>query len=141
MGGPGNEHFMEVAYASVMCLWLSSMSMRYDRMWQDQAAVWGADKTQTKESARQDFRPELLDTWRVLIIRWFHWGLACITLVEMVYCCYKINAWRGGVMQSEGDVDVALFGTVSKATAMSMGKYLITINIKILDYGWDYVST
>jgi len=29
---------------------------------------------------------------------------------------------------------------VSKTTALSMGKYLITANIKVIDYGWDYLS-
>lgn len=86
---------------------------------------------------RRNFSDEYRDTWAEIFQNLFHWILCILFMLETVLVTFFVSWWR---REATREPFGKSFGVEHKHVH-TLGKTLLTVNIKLIDWIWTTVST
>eukprot|EP00448_Togula_jolla_P001809 CAMPEP_0170607740 /NCGR_PEP_ID=MMETSP0224-20130122/21213_1 /TAXON_ID=285029 /ORGANISM="Togula jolla, Strain CCCM 725" /LENGTH=741 /DNA_ID=CAMNT_0010932921 /DNA_START=60 /DNA_END=2285 /DNA_ORIENTATION=- len=135
---PETRRYIQMSFAGILCLWASIFVERYNQNCETKIEQWGMRNLSQVSTVRPEFKLSYRGSTPESIQNGFHWCLVLAFMVETVLVTFAISAFRMDVdAHPDGERRVPW---VDNETASDMGKYLITINIKIMAFIWGILS-
>lgn len=130
------QRYIAIAFGFVMLLWSSIFVEKYDQASASKIIQWGMTKWNGVAPARPEFDLKKRGSYKELLQNGFHWFLVALFVGETIL----VTAW---ICQLRLDIkshpEGVYFGLQGENAEM-VGKYLITINIKIVAAVWGFLS-
>mmetsp|Transcript_24607 Transcript_24607/g.55391 ORF Transcript_24607/g.55391 Transcript_24607/m.55391 type:complete len:755 (-) Transcript_24607:121-2385(-) len=128
---------MNTSFGAFLCLWTTCFLAYYHQQMHFKTKKWGFENATTVAMVRKQFRDDLRGSCSEGIRRMAHWLLCGVFILETVGAvAYLSNLRRIAFHEPEGTT----FG-ISNTLAMPIFKYVITANIKAVDFAWTAIST
>lgn len=131
-----HQRYIAIAFAGVMLLWSSVFVEKYDQVSAAKIAQWGMTKWNNVAPVRPEFDLKKRGSYVELLQNGFHWLLVTMFVGETIFVTGWICRLR---LDIKSNPEYLYFG-LDGATAEMAGKYLITINIKIVAAIWCLIS-
>ncbi|CAE7938313.1 Ano1 [Symbiodinium necroappetens] len=127
-----------VAFSIFLGVWSTTFLARYKHMKNLKVLKWGM-KHHDREFAeiRRQFRDDYRDSWGEYFQQLLHWILCVAFMAETVFFTLFVSQLR---IQARVDPMGRSYG-IRHQHLQAYGKYMITANIKIVDYLWTNLST
>merc|ERR1712048_212876 len=133
---PEEQRYIAIAFAFVMLLWSSVFVEKYDQGSAAKILQWGMSKWNSVAPVRPEFDLKKRGSYKELCQNGFHWFLVTLFVGETIIVTGWICQLR---LDIKSNPEGVYFGLES-STAEMAGKYLITINIRIVAAIWNFVS-
>mmetsp|Transcript_56196 Transcript_56196/g.131597 ORF Transcript_56196/g.131597 Transcript_56196/m.131597 type:complete len:954 (+) Transcript_56196:73-2934(+) len=127
------EEYLSLAFAVGMVIWSASFGELYKRHVQLPIEKWGMRNYQAMDRELASFKKEKVGSKQDTFLRTVHWLLVGLVLLWTIGFNFAITAWRKRLLQSEHEDEPSLW-------LAQAGKYLVSINIQLVDLLWSYVS-
>jgi len=131
------QRYIQMGFAVFMMMWSTVFVASYKQRESLKCHQWGVKNFASVASVRKEYSLANKNTKSELFLRTLHWILAVMFMFETVYCVYCINSFRQRALQLE--VGDTMYGMSGK-TANKLGVYMVTVNIKIVDFVWNTIS-
>merc|ERR1712048_615323 len=131
-----HQRYIAIGFAFVMLLWSSVFVEKYDQGSAAKILQWGMSKWNSVAPVRPEFDLKKRGSYKELCQNGFHWFLVTLFVGETIIVTGWICQLR---LDIKSNPEGVYFGLES-STAEMAGKYLITINIKIVAAIWNFVS-
>jgi len=127
-----------VAFSIFLGVWSTTFLARYKHMKNLKVLKWGM-KHHDREFAeiRRQFRDDYRDSWGEYFQQLLHWILCAAFMSETVFFTLFVSQLR---IKARVDPMGRSYG-IRHQHLQAYGKYMITANIKIVDYLWTSLST
>lgn len=127
-----------MAFSIFLGVWSTTFLARYKHMKNLKVLKWGM-KHHDREFAeiRRQFRDDYRDSWGEYFQQLLHWILCVAFMAETVFFTLFVSQLR---IQARVDPMGRSYG-IRHQHLQAYGKYMITANIKIVDYLWTNLST
>jgi len=128
----------DLAFAAVLALWSTAFVSRYKHYKNLKVLKWGMkDYDQGVAEVRREFRDDYRDTWPEALQKLLHWILCLVFMAETVLVTLWVSEWR---MEAQMNPNGYTWGLRSYHIR-NYYTYVITANIKLVDWLWTYLST
>eukprot|EP00440_Ansanella_granifera_P074413 gb/GFBE01080752.1/.p1 GENE.gb/GFBE01080752.1/~~gb/GFBE01080752.1/.p1 ORF type:complete len:884 (+),score=190.86 gb/GFBE01080752.1/:1-2652(+) len=130
-------------FALIMCVWTTLANGRYNQFAGERAFLWGMLYETGDDVKLATYKPESKGGFKETFFRCLHWTVLCSIAFWTVFAAYKISSWRVEAKQNlseDSPVDFFWGIAVPSSVVYTYATYLITANIKICSYTWDFVS-
>jgi len=120
----------------MIAVWSSFFVSSYSHVKNMKVLKWGM-KNYNQETAmvRREFDDQYRGTWADFGQHLFHWSLCIFFIAQTILFTGYLSTKR---LEASEDLDGSTWG-LSNPTFVSVDKYLITANIKIMDKVWSLV--
>eukprot|EP00434_Breviolum_minutum_P013197 symbB.v1.2.011632.t1/scaffold740.1/size166498/12 len=127
-----------VFFSVALGLWSTAFLSRYKHNKNLKVLKWGMQNyDEAVAEVRRDFSDDYRDTWAELLQNSFHWILCALFMLETVLVTFFVSTWRRKAL----DEPLGTFYGLANTRARFWGKLLVTINIKVVDWIWTFLST
>mmetsp|Transcript_63091 Transcript_63091/g.150388 ORF Transcript_63091/g.150388 Transcript_63091/m.150388 type:complete len:954 (-) Transcript_63091:217-3078(-) len=127
------EEYLTIAFLVVMVMWSASFGEMYRRHMQIPIEKWGMRNYKAIDTNLASFRKELVGSKRDTFIRIFHWLLVGLVLLWTIGVNFLITAWRMYLLHGGSSLQ-------GSGIAANVGKYLVSVNIQLVDLIWSTIS-
>mmetsp|Transcript_29871 Transcript_29871/g.75185 ORF Transcript_29871/g.75185 Transcript_29871/m.75185 type:complete len:872 (+) Transcript_29871:145-2760(+) len=143
LDGKSAEHIEELS-AFAICCWVAYLTASYARVCTTNNILWGMTGYNDKGLQRPSYEPLDRGSLKETAIRLLHWVLVLIVVGWTVFAAAQISAFRQWALRkveekSEEKMSL-LITSIDYQTASKIGLYLVTLNIKIMNFVWSSVS-
>jgi len=129
---------MDSIFGGILCIWTTCFLARYEQLLNLKIFRWGMTHVHDEVvPVRKAFSDEYRGTAMETLQNLFHWFLCALFILETISVVYYLTELRKEVRD---DSDGTTFG-VDNETLLDLYKYVITINIKVVDMVWTPLST
>ncbi|CAE8651586.1 unnamed protein product [Polarella glacialis] len=126
------------SFAVFICIWSSVFMAYYNQKKNLKILRWGMKNFNDVGAAvRKEFSDEYRDTWKETLQNGMHWFLCCFFIAETL----GIISWIAAVRSHATQEPEGMTWGISNVTVASTMKYLVTINIKVVDKLWTALSS
>jgi len=130
-------NYVSMAFATMLLVWSSIYVSQYRQAKNMKQSKWGMENLGASALVvRKQFRDAYRDSIADYMQHFFHWFMVvffvCETMVAVYYCTHL-------QVQAKHNLDGKTWGIPNKYVA-TYPKYLITINIKLVDKVWTPIS-
>jgi hypothetical protein len=134
--------FLQMGFATWLMFWASIATAYYNKEMNLAIRKWGMDVAGHIAPVLPTFKSEYRKTYRQSVQNGLHWVLAFAFIVQAVFAVFFIQRFRRQCKHSDEDDVVMLFNMlpVTAGFGVKLGKYLITIDIKITAALWGLIS-
>jgi len=131
------QRYIQMGFAVFMIMWSTVFTASYKQRESLKCQQWGVKNFAAVASIRKEYSLSHKNTTKESMYRMVHWILAVCFMFETVYCVFLINSFRQRALElEEGET---MYGMSGK-TAGKMGVYMVTANIKVVDFLWNTIS-
>merc|ERR1712166_445251 len=121
----------------MMIMWSALFTSKYTQRSNLKVLQWGMQNYDQVASIRKEFDPTYRFTKKETVQNSIHWILAIVFMIETVAAVAAINSFRvQAASLEEGETLMGLPGPL----CITVGKYMITANIKFVDIAWAKMS-
>jgi len=131
------KHYMSMAFAAFVAVWSSCFNQMYKHRKNMKQIKWGMKNfNQETAQVRRQFDDTYRGSWKDHAQHIGHWILcACFVAETMLFTGWIANLRFDAAEDKHGKT----FG-IPNPSFVAYGKYIITINIKIMDKVWSIVT-
>ncbi|CAE7028764.1 Ano5 [Symbiodinium natans] len=127
-----------VAFSIFLGVWSTAFLARYKQLKNLKVLKWGMKHhDRGVAEIRRQFSDAYRDSWGEYCQQCFHWILCAAFMAETVFVTLFVSRLR---VDAQEDPMGRSYG-IRHEDLQAYGKFLITANIKIVDYIWTYLST
>ncbi|CAE8627607.1 unnamed protein product, partial [Polarella glacialis] len=136
--GSHEKSMITCSFAVFICIWSSVFMAYYNQKKNLKILRWGMKNFNDVGAAvRKEFSDEYRDTWKETLQNGMHWFLCCFFIAETL----GIISWIATVRSHATREPEGMTWGISNVTVASTMKYLVTINIKVVDKLWTALSS
>lgn len=134
------QRTIQIGFATFMCLWSAYFTSSYKRKANLNIVKWGMKNYDQVATVRRNYDESKRGTCGDITQRAFHWVLAVIFMAETVGAVFVISKFQSAALRAHEAGSEELVYGFPPGVAGKLAKYLITINIKVVDQMWKRLS-
>eukprot|EP00928_Gymnodinium_smaydae_P000526 TRINITY_DN101_c1_g1_i1.p1 TRINITY_DN101_c1_g1~~TRINITY_DN101_c1_g1_i1.p1 ORF type:complete len:719 (-),score=117.90 TRINITY_DN101_c1_g1_i1:343-2499(-) len=134
------QRYIAIGFGCIMIIWAALFNAHFKQNANRKNLEWGTFNYDQSAMVRPQFRKHLRGTFWESLRHNLHWVLAGSFMIETLLAVYFINMFRSSAHYNAIHHPESTMYGLAPATAAKVAKYLITINIKVVDTVWGMLS-